>query len=1004
MNERYTYGYNIGWDVENEYINSLNEIMADYNAQMNEVTKIANDITEIESRIEKNNAISDEQIRAWYNEDYALNGNLRSFESYKSDILNTFQETENQLRQTMLIKENEYFANLRYLSDVRFDTKSGLVRKENELKDLLEEKRLEWQVLNFRMHRDPSGIIPEDMRKQADDLFLDIRKLEHALEKLQELLNLIEPTQIEINFGMRALNLTQKDIYNKIKKGKEPSLDPNPTPDPIPDPIPNPIPNPTPQDDDLLELIDAYNKMLAEYKMLFEIYEQVFEIFGEYQQKYEAGEISYAEYEEYAKYMANRDEYLAEKYAEINAMYNNIISKDKTGELKSKIEAPQKPWRSGVLTEKDRENGQEKLSRGVREILSDIGSLDGEQQTFTAMDDFVYKYKNAKVWNWKKRKERTFLDKPYKLLSSTIGAVVTLSGKTLAGIMAKNKERQLRCENAINVINNLTEEELFEVYEYLASPTRMKQNYNTAPKFILSVLHDRVYNIVMRKITELNQDAIKYYNEIIELYKQAKKEIDSGIDRETVNKKYSSQIIAAYNSYNESYNMADQISNKSGIQAMADNIKARYNLLIGGVNSSSKDAPVERGHLGNIDKVLTRALNVGDGLLVAEAFLHEEHAEINYEEEKRTLKNRFGKASVGATSYEPISRVADYSENTYIGDVFKTVAIVGSICSAYTIYNLKQNLATANQTITSLNNQINTQNQVISNLQSILNSSAFDANLVSDEVSNLIKNMSETLRQSGEYIGGIAQAGANGTNLLVSQGSTYNLLDDELHEFAADTISQVDTINQTLTGSARLEELMKLVKPVLEKQIYVYQTHDADIAKYLNIVMNSNHVENWAGLAQMSNTVNNLNPSFIGNQYNAIMNLINQTNNLQAIQLAQTINTNGSMLPALMTLSSLAINAGVEEDKINNIISDIRKEAEKEEENIKETLKENVTSVEFDDEKKALKRYEAALEEWNLKSAFYKLFHRKEMPKKATFYNDEFKNKYGEYIEGGRSL
>ena len=31
MNERYTYGYNVGWNTGNEYIDSFTSIMDDYN-------------------------------------------------------------------------------------------------------------------------------------------------------------------------------------------------------------------------------------------------------------------------------------------------------------------------------------------------------------------------------------------------------------------------------------------------------------------------------------------------------------------------------------------------------------------------------------------------------------------------------------------------------------------------------------------------------------------------------------------------------------------------------------------------------------------------------------------------------------------------------------------------------------------------------------------------------------------------------------------------------------
>ena len=110
MNERYTYGYNngfnadtlnaenIAWDVGNEYINSLSEIMNDYNKQVEKLDEIAKTIEVSQKKIEENNnkkdiEVTEEQMRAWYNEDYLLNGSLRSFEAYKKDMLDYLQKS-----------------------------------------------------------------------------------------------------------------------------------------------------------------------------------------------------------------------------------------------------------------------------------------------------------------------------------------------------------------------------------------------------------------------------------------------------------------------------------------------------------------------------------------------------------------------------------------------------------------------------------------------------------------------------------------------------------------------------------------------------------------------------------------------------------------------------------------------------------------------------------------------------------------------------------------------
>ena len=83
MNDRYTYGYGLGWNVENEYINESRNIMDAYNAQV----KIIDDIQSEQGRLNlsRENEISEEQIREWYNEEYANSGSLKSYESYRND-------------------------------------------------------------------------------------------------------------------------------------------------------------------------------------------------------------------------------------------------------------------------------------------------------------------------------------------------------------------------------------------------------------------------------------------------------------------------------------------------------------------------------------------------------------------------------------------------------------------------------------------------------------------------------------------------------------------------------------------------------------------------------------------------------------------------------------------------------------------------------------------------------------------------------------------------------
>ena len=136
MNERYTYGYNVGWNVENEYIYSLNDIMKNYNEQMAKIygpkdeDYVVSDIPLVDADIIKNNTITEEQIRQWYNEDYTQNNRYVPYEKYKQDILeqirikneklnNEALEKVGPLHKGLIAGSDEYFANLYVLIKIK---------------------------------------------------------------------------------------------------------------------------------------------------------------------------------------------------------------------------------------------------------------------------------------------------------------------------------------------------------------------------------------------------------------------------------------------------------------------------------------------------------------------------------------------------------------------------------------------------------------------------------------------------------------------------------------------------------------------------------------------------------------------------------------------------------------------------------------------------------------------------------------------------------------------
>lgn len=245
MNERYTYGYGIGWDVENEYINSIKYIMNDYTAQMEKIygepdpEVVSSSIPEVEADAIRNSNITEEQIRQWYEEDYAESNSLISYEKYRQDILDEIERKKKDLMQEGLEKagplhkgleknSDEYFANLRYLIDIKELARKEIHKQKNRLELLLSEKKLELSYINLETRKteiqydEQRRILNSEefqqLRKRYDDVWLEIRKIEHALEKLNEMFALMEFTKEEFDLMMRGLNPQQRKIYDELDK------------------------------------------------------------------------------------------------------------------------------------------------------------------------------------------------------------------------------------------------------------------------------------------------------------------------------------------------------------------------------------------------------------------------------------------------------------------------------------------------------------------------------------------------------------------------------------------------------------------------------------------------------------------------------------------------------------------------------------------------------------------------------------------------------------------
>ena len=261
MNEKYTYGYNLGWDVENEYINSVKNIMNDYNIQIEKIygseqEEVVENVVQPNIGMIWNNDITEEQIRQWYNEDYADNNTYISFERYKNDILEDIKRKNEEFNKQLveesvvvnnglILNSDEYFANLYYLIDIKQDTRISINKRKRELELLLSEKNIDLSYVSLQQTRtkikyDGNGNVSnydelKGLRDKYDEIFLEIRKIEHALQVLNEMYKLVEFTKEETDLMIRGLNPQQRRIYDEINKDPKHDMDQEPDVDQEPD-------------------------------------------------------------------------------------------------------------------------------------------------------------------------------------------------------------------------------------------------------------------------------------------------------------------------------------------------------------------------------------------------------------------------------------------------------------------------------------------------------------------------------------------------------------------------------------------------------------------------------------------------------------------------------------------------------------------------------------------------------------------------------------------------
>ena len=234
---RYTYGYQNGWNVENEYIRNMQSLLEDYNAQVEKIRHIEDDLRTFDEVVDirENPAPkTDEELRNQYQEDYGVNPDPREFERYKRAISEEenrirnerqqeFERQSNERLQNFDRKNDERIANVYYLIDIKNRTIRDINREKERLDILREELEIELRTINLNSRKlsGTEGFDPVANQKRYDEVFLKLQKVRHALQELDKFAELMKFTEEEQKIMMSGLNPQQRKYYDDINKSKK---------------------------------------------------------------------------------------------------------------------------------------------------------------------------------------------------------------------------------------------------------------------------------------------------------------------------------------------------------------------------------------------------------------------------------------------------------------------------------------------------------------------------------------------------------------------------------------------------------------------------------------------------------------------------------------------------------------------------------------------------------------------------------------------------------------
>ncbi len=656
----------------------------------------------------------------------------------------------------------------------------------------------------------------------------------------------------------------------------------------------------------------------------------------------------------------------------------------------------------------------------------------GGDQSFKWYDNFVYTTEKAKVWNWHKTKERTFADKPFKLVRTALGSLVVGGSKLLGKMVKGTGDVSKRIEICKKQVEKLSDSQLMTLLKTF-SASRDKERYSL-PKVVRNIIDDRLTRFVQEKIETYNLKIQDMYFKLIEDYTACDaivKKLNGELSKterkklEREKSEYDSSLLKTINNLIGTYAEADNFVNQAGAAGMKNNIKFRKSSIVGGRNSSSKDHPLAANLTGSIGALLDHYRKSSkDGYSAAAMFLYKQKAIRENDTKKRTLKNRFGLANVGAYEWTPYVETIDYTEYEYSKDVLMTIVTVTSILSvvnqikqAKVIAQLQsQNAALAeqyNSLAVNYNTLVDDYNklsawatQVEKSTADLMSAINRGGDELAEQLETMIRTFPGELHGSTEYFAMHAQtahemqAGITSSTGLHSSGDIYKSIDNTLHDSTSSLVDYGEEVISTY-GNAPVDTKIKQYLDCLQKMADEAKNYAGLVEAGNQAYMTINSSFDYTAIAALFENINAVNPSCLINVVNAIKesaaSLTELVKNMPSA-VVQAVNTvvvtpvtnMTTLIPAVATLVGCGVlDAAVPE--VKHILSDTV--------SLKDTLGQKLDAVEIDIHEEAKRVYETAKEQYE-SSGYYlrlgeKLFDK---PKLIQFEQDlltEKENKEG---------